>query len=329
MKLTKKKTEELIKNYGIKFSGRLGLSPEDSTVILKKALEGGETEIDKVEDWVSNRFIPNCVEINRDEYALMCVNALKSVFNVAATDYGSSRQRDLGHIWGNTISGYLGELAFVKFLKINWNIVADIGHESGSLSEYLPMDIHEVRLPGESSSRAPKIKISIKTSKWRGVWLDIPGDQFDHSDIHVFVKIGVGTDHLFAFFKEISVFRDKILKIGEEVGSLTKTESQNLFESLPAFVPIKAYICGFASKSGIHKPLSYSGKKGRKNFEIFGWNGPLFQASDLKKIKEIEKLAGEAKFLGIGRFNHDQGYLFNTGNLAWNKTDWDNVISRI
>jgi hypothetical protein len=328
MKLTKKKIEELIKDYGVEFSSKLGLSAEDSILVLKKALEGGETAIDKIEDWVNNRFIPNCVEINRDEYALMCVNALKSVFNVAATDYGSSRQRDLGHIWGNTISGYLGELAFVKFLKNNWGVVADIGHEKGKLAEYLPMDIHKVKLPNEPI-REPNIKISIKTSKWRGIWLDIPGDQFNHSDIHVFVKIGVGTDHLFAFFKEISVFRDKVLKIGEEVGSLTKTQSEDLFESLPTFSPIKAYICGFAPKNKEYKSLSYSGKKGTKNFEISGWNGPLSQARDLDKIKEIEKLPGKASFLGIGRFNHDQGYVFNTGNLIWSKANWDSIISKI
>ena len=52
-----------------------------------------------------------------------------------------------------------------------------------------------------SSTEVEKLNISIKTSKWNGIWLDIPGNQFEHSDIHVFVKIGAGRDHLFAFFK--------------------------------------------------------------------------------------------------------------------------------
>jgi len=327
VKLTKKKIEELLKDYGVKFSNELGLSPEDSFLVIKKAVEGGETDIDNVEGWVRSRFIPNCVEINKDEYALMCVNALKSVFSVAATDYGSSRQRDLGQMWADMIRGYLGEIAFVKFLKTNWNIEADIGHEKGDIGDFLPMDIHKVKLPNEQL-RKPKLNISIKTSKWNGIWLDIPGDQFNHSDIHVFVKIGAGRDHLFAFFKEISVFRDKVLKIGEDVGSLTRDESEQLYESLPSFTPIKAYICGFASKSENHKPLSYSGKKGIKNFTIHGWNGPI-STGDLDKIKEIENIAGKSTFSGIGEFSHDQGYLFNTGSLRWNKADWDNIISRI
>lgn len=327
MKLTKKKIEELTKSYGIEFSNKLGLNPEDAFLVIKKALEGGETGIENVEDWVNNRFIPNCIEIDKDEYALMCVNALKSVFSVAASDYGSSRQRDLGQMWADMIRGYLGEIAFVKFLKANWNIQADIGHEKGKLSDFLPMDIHQITLPDEPS-RKPKLNISIKTSKWNGIWLDIPGNQFEHSDIHVFVKIGAGRDHLFAFFKEISVFRDKVLPIGEKVGSLTKAESESIFESLPSFVPIKAYICGFVSKFKKYQPLSYSGKKGRKNFTIHGWNGPI-SAGDLDKIKEMENVVGKSAFSGIGEFSHDQGYLFNTGNLVWSKSDWDNVIAKI
>ena len=226
-------------------------------------------------------------------------------------------------MWADMIRGYLGEIAFVKFMKSKWNIVGDIDHEKGSLGDFLPTDIHMIKLPNEPL-RKPRISISIKTSKWNGIWLDIPGDQFNHSDIHVFVKIGAGRDHLFAFFKEISVFRDKILKIGEEVGSLNKAESEQLFESLPSFIPIKAYICGFVSKFASYQALPYSGSKGRKNFSIHGWNGPI-SAGDLDKIKEKENISGKVSFAGIGEFSHDHGYLFNTGNLVWSKADWDNV----
>ena len=61
------------------------------------------------------------------------------------------------------------------------------------------MDIHKIRR-GEGEFHAPKYNIGVKTTKWKGIWLDIPGDQFNHSDIHVLVKIGGGRDHLFAFF---------------------------------------------------------------------------------------------------------------------------------
>ena len=254
----------------------------------------------------------------------MCVSALKTVRNVAPTDYGSSRQRDLGQLWADMIRGYLGEVAFQQFLEKNWGIKSSLGHEKGSLKEYLPLDIHEVTFPGKPS-KSPRIKISVKATKWNGIWLDIPGNQFNHSDIHILVKVGVGRDHLFSFFKKISVFRDKILKLGQEIGIITKEESEVLFNSLPDFSPIPAYICGFAKKSNHFNSLSYSGKKGRKHYKITGWNGPILP-SDLETIKQKEEVVGNIKFEGIGEFSHDQGYLFNTGNLLWEKNDWDEVV---
>ena len=76
------------------------------------------------------------------------------------------------------------------------------------------------------------------------------------------------------------------------------------------------------------KPFLITGKKGRKNFKIHGWNGPI-SSGDLEKIKENEKISGRADFLGIGEFSHNQGYLFNTGNLIWSKTEWNNIIAKI
>src|SRR3989339_1566816 len=83
----------------------------------------------------------------------------------------------------------------------------------------------------------------------KGIWMDIPGNHFEHSDVHVLIKIGAKRDHLFAFFKNLSVFKDKVLKRGEEVGLLSREESANLFDSLPSFEPIPAYVCGFAMKN--------------------------------------------------------------------------------
>ncbi|MDR0563203.1 MAG: hypothetical protein LBG73_11035, partial [Spirochaetaceae bacterium] len=153
-------------------------------------------------------------------------------------------------------------------------------------------------------------------------------DQFNHSDIHILVKVGVGRDHLFAFFKKISVFKDKILKKGKEIGLLSEREADNLFDSLPAFSTIPAYICGFAEKNAEYQPLPYGGKAGRKNYTITAWNGRI-TSGDLEKIKDREQITGSVKFEGIGDFSHDSGYLFNTGTLKWTKTDWEKIIARL
>ena len=309
---------------------RLGVDSNEAQKILQKAEFGSEiTETFTAEQWLNERFLPNCVMIDEDGYARMCIDALKILGTTAPTDYGSSRQRDLGQLWADMTRGYLGEYAFVLFLKKKCNIDAELGHEVGKLEEYLPMDIHKVKRAG-GQAHTPRLNVAVKTTKWNGIWMDIPGDQFNHSDIHVLVKVGAGRDHLLAFFKKISVFKDKVLKRGEDMGSLTKEESGIIYDKLPVFKPIPAYICGFVRKTDKYSNLSYSGSKGRMHFKIHQWNGPI-NPGDLDTVKAKEGLLdkGKVQFEGIGEFSHDKGYLFNTGNLLWKEDDWKSVCDNL
>lgn len=321
--MNKKEAVDIIKE-------RLDTSPKEAGIIIEKSIAGGEiTEKFGIKDWINKRFFPNLISIDEKGYSLMCIDALKILSKTAPTDYGSSRQRDLGHLWADMTRGYLGEYAFSLFLKNRWGLTAKLGHEVGKLEDYLPMDIHQIKEP-QAEYRSPRLKIGIKAIKWNGIWMDISGDQFNHSDIHVLVKVGTGRDHLFAFFKKISVFKDKILKIGQEVGSLSEKEAESLYEDLPSFKPISAYICGFVRKDAGYSNLSYTGKKGRLHYTICSWNGPI-NPGDINSIKKKENISekGKIKFEGIGSFAHDKGYLFNTGSLLWQEDDWNLVRNRL
>ncbi len=311
--------EEIIQ----KVSSHLSTDVVEAEMIIDKAIIGGETTEEELESWLNNRFLPNVVFIDEDGYARMCIDALKIVGTTAASDYGSSRQRDLGQLWADMTRGYIGELAFKIFLKQN-EIDIELGHEAGELSEYLPNDIHKVKKDKEEF-REPKIKVGIKATKWNGIWFDIPGDQFNHSDFHVLVKVGTGRDHLFAYFKKISVFKDKVLKVGQDIGLLSGDEANTLYNNLPTFKPISAYIAGFVKKDEKYDDLPYKGKSGRLNYKITEWNGQI-KPGDLEIIKDKEKVKGKIAFEGIGSFAHDSGYLFNTGNLKWGKKDWKEVM---
>lgn len=304
-----------------------GLTKDELFLVMDRAILGGETNRSDIIEWLYEKFLRNVVLIDDKAYAKMCVDALKILGGTAATDYGSSRQRDMGQLWADMTRGYLGEQAFAQFLKKKWNIQCDLGHEIGQLDHYLPMDVHTIKKEKEEI-RQPHLNISIKTTKWNGIWMDIPGDQFNHSDVHVLVKVGAGRDHLFAFFKLISVFKDKVLKIGQDVGSLTTDEASELFDKIPSFRPIPAFVCGFVLKNKSYEELSYRGRKGRKNFTITSWNGPI-KAGDKDKIKVKENISGSVKFESIGDFAHDNGYLFNTGNLLWKDEEWNSVIKEM
>lgn len=311
-----------------KISSHLSTDAKEAEMILDKAIIGGETTDDDLESWLNNRFIPNLVFIDEDGYARMCIDALKIVGTTAASDYGSSRQRDLGQLWADMTRGYLGELAFKIFLKQN-GIDIELGHEAGELSEYLPNDIHRVKR-GSEEFREPKVKVGIKATKWNGIWFDIPGDQFNHSDFHVLVKVGTGRDHLFAYFKKISVFKDKVLRVGQDIGLLSGDEANALYDKLPTFRPIAAYITGFVEKDAEYQDLPYKGRGGRLHYKVKEWNGQI-KAGDLARIKAKENLTerGRVEFEGIGSFAHDSGYLFNTGNLKWKKKDWEKVFKEL
>ncbi len=306
--------------------GHLSVSPKEAELILEKALTGGETDKDRAGEWLNERFIPNTVFIDEKGYAEMCIDALKILAKTSASDYGSSRQRDLGQLWADMTRGYLGELAFKIFLKSKYGIDVELGHEAGDLKDYLPADIHSIKSV-DGTTRAPKIRLGIKTTKWNGIWMDLPGDQFNHSDAHIFIKVGTGRDHLFSYFKKIGVF-DKIFQVGKEIGHLTDAEVSTLYDALPTFRPIPAYICGFVQGGEKYPNLSYGGSKGRKNYTITRWSGPILPG-DLEEIKKREGVGGGIKFEGIGDFSHDKGYLFNTGNLSWKKDMWDGINARL
>lgn len=330
--MTKAQIKALIQEFADKQSSTIKIEAGTLTGIIEKAIAGKEIDennlVDSINEWFINRFSKRLVYIDEKGYAQMCIDALKILKTTAATDYGSSRQRDLGQLWGDMTRGYLAEYALAKFLAEKWNMEVELGHEVGELLDYLPSDIHSVKKSGEEK-RNPNIQVGIKGSKWNGVWLDIPGAQFNHSDVHIFVKVGTARDHLFAYFKHISVFKDKILKKGVEVGSINDEEASVLYDNLPTFEDIPAYIVGFAIKDKKYSTLSYGGNKGRTRFIINEWNGPIFPG-DSESIKQREDISGKVEFEGIGRFSHESGYLFNTGSLLWQDSDWKkHIIDRL
>jgi hypothetical protein len=309
-----------------KVSDVLSLSLDEATKFVEKSKISGEVSSSfGIDDWVEQRLLPNTVFIDESGYSQMCIDALKILKTTAATDYGSSRQRDMGQLWADMTRGYLGEYAVKKMLKDKFSLDIVLGHEVGTVDEYLPSDIYKVR-EGDVA-RDPNINIGMKAAKLNGIWFDIPGAQFQKSHAHILVKVGTGRDHLFAFFKAISVFRDKVLKKGTDLGFISECESREIWDLLPTFTNIPAYVVGFAEVKKDYKPLDYGGKKGRTNYNITSWNGPI-SAGDVDTIR-LNESAKKVKFEGIGEFSHDSGYLFSSGKLIWDEESWRKLANKI
>jgi len=88
-----------IKNDIEEICAHLAVNHEVAKKILEKAKAGGEID-EKISayEWINHRLIPNTVYIGENDYARMCVDALKILSTTVASDYGSSRQRDMGQL---------------------------------------------------------------------------------------------------------------------------------------------------------------------------------------------------------------------------------------
>tara|TARA_Y100000294_G_scaffold122484_1_gene113911 strand:+ start:126 stop:1109 length:984 start_codon:yes stop_codon:yes gene_type:complete len=325
---------ESINNIRNKIASILKLSKiEEVEKLILKVIAGREiTNAEELSSWVEKRLKPNLVFISKNEYTEACIDALKMINTVAATDYGTSRQRDKLQLWADITRGYLGEICFQKFLLKKFAIQSTLEHKQGNVSDFLSSDISMVKNRTDTKYRSPKKNICIKTTKWNGIWLDIPGNQFSHSDMFVQVKINAGRDHLLGYMNELSIFKDKILKEGVSIGVLDDNELELLSNNLPKFsdISISGYICGYVLNKK-YKKLSYKGKKGRKNFTIHTWCGPYYD-DDIEKIKSKECLDSETskvKFEGIGQFSSANRYLFNSGSLLYREEDWRKVLDYI
>ncbi len=283
------------------------------------------------------------VVLDENDYLKVALHALRLAPRVAATDYGTARQRDLGQLWADAIRGFLGEIAFAKWLHEKHGLAVELDYRLGPLEEFLPSDIKSV------NGRQPRIKISIKTTKLNGIWLDVPGAQIEHSDVYVLVRVGVTREHLIAFFKKISVIRDKFMKIAQERGLLSEKELSEIWNSVPEFSPLPAYIAGFLDKSeiseyikNIYSIIEADGevKVGRKVSKIVinKYMGYWHSGEDVyvKNLREYLKRKGKnikddmkIEFEGIGEFSRALHFIASSGLLKKRREDWDSIVARL
>ncbi len=291
--------------------------------------------LDKWIDWLNW----SSVVLDENDYLKVALHALRLAPTLRGTDYGTARQRDLGQLWTDAIRGFLGEIAFAKWLREKYGLAVELDYSRGSLEEHLPSDIKSV------NGRQPGIKISIKTTKLNGIWLDVPGAQIEHSDVYVLVRVGVTREHLIAFFKKISVIRDKLMQIARERGLLSEEELREIWNAVPDFSPLPAYVAGFLDKSEIsehikneHSIIEADGTVKVSKIVINKYMGYWHSGEDIyaKNLREYLKRKGKSikdnmkiEFEGIGEFSRAPHFIASSGLLKKRKEDWDSIVARL
>ena len=275
--------------------------------------------------------------LDENDYLKAAVYGLRLAPNLAGTDYGTSRQRDLGQRWTDAIRGLLGEITVAKWLKERFGVSVELDYRLGPLSGFLQSDIKSV------NGREPRLKVSVKTAKFSGLWLDVPGAQIDHSDVYILVRIGVTREHFVAFLKKLSVIRDKLIKEAVARGLAEADEMKQMWEATPEFTAVPAYMAGFLDKIEIQDRLrdgaaiiEADGDLKKTKVVINKFLGFWHPEEDEGRLRDFLKDRGKAvrdnmgiEFEGIRDFSKTQHFIASSGVLKKKEEDWKSFIQRL
>lgn len=311
--------------------------PQTDPALLVKlydsAVDAGEIDQSgNIDKWLE-RVEFNSVILDDKDYITALTHALRLAPNLAGTDYGTTRQRDLGQLWTDTARGFLGEIALVRFVEKHFGVKLELDYTLGPITKYLPSDIKEAKVPYGSEPIHPGIKISVKTTKFNGIWLDVPGAQIEHSDIFVLVKIGISREHFIAFLKGISFVRDKLLPKAIEIGTITEDEAKRLWDSLPESKRIPCYLPGFIDRDLMdappvvgYKELHYRGGK----FKGYMINNYLGWVRDgIPQALPENLMNSRYEFKSIQEFSRTPHFVSSAGCLKHAPSEWKIVIERL
>ncbi len=305
--------------------------------IVKGAGKGGEFG-DDFESWLNNRFLPNIVWLSSEDYARGITRALPQALVFARADFGSSKQRDLGQLWTDTARGLLGEIAVQRFFEEKFGVQIQQDTTLGrQLDEYISTDIRYVR---ETSGgyHETRINTSIKTGKFNARWLDeYSASKIAQISAFIFVRLGTSKDHFVAYLKDISFIKTKLFPKAIELGELTDETSSHLWNLIPEFELIPAYISGFLSRQDLVYPIHsvIAEVRGRSTRKIYIKRGVgIFTRDNLYSRPEFQNLDPEGKLRvfieGIEREVDDKEHFYaDTGSFCYSLEDWKRFIAEL
>ena len=157
------------------------------------------------------------VFVNLSEYESCFEFAIKMAYSPRGS-YGTGIRgaRSEVQMADDFILGILAEHGVKKFLHQKLNLQIELDEEVHP-GEITPQDI--VGVIENGTSRETNIDIAIKASKMKSCFIVIPPREYEaderSSDIYIFARVGLPSDHLFrilqdhSFFKNVKEFLDK------------------------------------------------------------------------------------------------------------------------
>lgn len=302
--------------------------------LIRGADDGLELADSSFDEWFEVRFKPQLVWLSIQDYERALLRALWLARTFSASDYGSSRQRDMAQVWTDTARGFAGEIALSKFFQDQYGIETKVDTTRGKTEDYLPTDVANIRMLGEEW-RPPKFTLSIKTTKFNGRWLDAPGAQIKHSDGFVLVKLGITRQHFLGFLKDSGLIETMLLH-GKELEEISEADVKTLKNEIPGSYPIPCYLSGWLDKHDLKLPVHFLNASviGRSKKRIVVKQGVgLFDPKIIHQHPSISMIEGSEQ-LGIEiepiiKSFTNQKFLAHSGALKFGKREWDALIEKL
>ena len=151
------------------------------------------------------------------------------------------------------ILGILAEYGLKIFLRDKFNL--DVGlDEDVHPSEITPQDI--VKVCKNNKWVDPKLNIGIKASKLKNCYLVLGENEYEKSerksDIYIFVRLNLPSDHLFRILREHSFFK----KVKNWLD-----QKDHPFRKIEELKNIETWICGFSFHKELEKVKEIPGQK--------------------------------------------------------------------
>ncbi|MFA6076708.1 MAG: hypothetical protein WC735_01390 [Candidatus Paceibacterota bacterium] len=204
----------------------------------------------KLEEWKKLKG-ERTIFLTISEYEKCFQFAIKMVYGGLSLN-GIRGQRTEVQAADDVILGILAEHAVKNFLKNKFSIEIELDEEVHP-ERITPQDFDKIKV--NNVFKTPKIGVGIKASKMKNAFLVLGGNEVDlkerRSDVYVFARVGLPSDHLFrilrdhSFFKQVREFMDKDKK----------------FRKIELLKPIPIWICGFTYKEELEKVTEIPGQE--------------------------------------------------------------------
>lgn len=185
------------------------------------------------------------------EYETCFEFAIKMVYGGLSLN-GIRGQRTEVQAADDVILGILAEHAIRNLLKVKFGTKIKLDEEVHP-ERITPQDFDQIEKSGKF--RIPKLGVGIKASKMKNAYLVLGTNEVEFperkSDVYVFARVGLPSDHLFRILRDHSFF-----------GRVRKFfETNDKFKKIEKLENIPVWICGFAYVDELEKVTSIPGQE--------------------------------------------------------------------